>query len=110
MEYEIKTGNCIEVMRGMDADSVDTMITSPPYWGLRDYGGDGQVWGSHLCTRDDDTYVNHEWDVYERPSENSRKNDNSLQLKSAYWEPQEQAYCKHCDAWFGQLGLEPTPE
>jgi len=110
VEYEIKTGNCVDVMRGMDADSVDTIITSPPYWGLRDYGGDGQVWGSHLCTRDDDTYVNHEWDVYERPSENSRKNDNSLQLKSAYWEPQEQAFCKHCDAWFGQLGLEPTPQ
>lgn len=110
MEYEIKTGNCVEVMSKMDADSVDTIITSPPYWGLRDYGGDGQVWGSHLCTRDDDTYVSHEWDVYERPSENSRKNDNSLQLKSAYWEPQEQAFCKHCDAWFGQLGLEPTPE
>ena len=30
MEYEIKTGNCVDVMRGMDADSVDTIITSLP--------------------------------------------------------------------------------
>jgi len=109
-EVTIHVGDCIEQMRNIPDESVDTVITSPPYWGLRDYGGGGKVWGNHLCIRDDDTYVNHEWEGYTRPSENTRKNNNSLQLKSAYWEPQEQAFCKHCDAWFGQLGLEPTPE
>lgn len=24
-------------------DSVDCVVTSPPYWGLRDYGVDGQI-------------------------------------------------------------------
>jgi len=98
------------MMATLPDESVDMCVTSPPYWGLRDYGGDGRVWGNHLCIRDDDTYVNHEWEGYTRPSENTRKNNNSLQLKSAYWKPQEQAFCKHCDSWFGQLGLEPTPE
>jgi DNA modification methylase len=31
-------GDCLDVMRGMPADSVDCVVTSPPYWGLRDYG------------------------------------------------------------------------
>lgn len=96
-------------MRQIPDESVDTVITSPPYWGLRDYGGDGKVWGNRYCERaDGETYKHHEWEGYTRPSENTRKNNNSLQLKSAYWKPQDQAFCKHCDAWFGQLGLEPT--
>jgi DNA modification methylase len=36
-------GDCLEVMRTMPADSVDCVVTSPPYWGLRDYGNDGQL-------------------------------------------------------------------
>jgi DNA modification methylase len=29
----------------MPADSVHCVVTSPPYWGLRDYGTPPQVWG-----------------------------------------------------------------
>ena len=29
--WQVITGDCLEVMRGMDADSVDTIITDPPY-------------------------------------------------------------------------------
>ncbi|KVN20693.1 MULTISPECIES: DNA methyltransferase [unclassified Burkholderia] len=38
-------GNCRELMRVMIADGVkvQTIVTSPPYWGLRDYGVDGQI-------------------------------------------------------------------
>lgn len=36
-------GDCVEQMAAMDADSVDCVVTSPPYWGLRDYGVDGQI-------------------------------------------------------------------
>ncbi|MQY48214.1 site-specific DNA-methyltransferase [Rhizobiales bacterium RZME27] len=36
-------GDCIEVMRSMPANSVDCVVTSPPYWGLRDYGVVGQI-------------------------------------------------------------------
>ena len=31
-------GDCLDVMRTLPADSVDCVVTSPPYWGLRDYG------------------------------------------------------------------------
>ena len=31
MSYEIIVGDCVDVMRGMDDDSVDVVITDPPY-------------------------------------------------------------------------------
>lgn len=40
---KIIVGDCLEGMRGMEAGQVHTCITSPPYFGLRDYGVDGQI-------------------------------------------------------------------
>ena len=50
----VHTGDCRAIMRTMDADSVDCIVTSPPYWGLRDYGIAGQLGmetslGEHLA-------------------------------------------------------------
>lgn len=36
-------GDCIETMRRLPAGSVQTCVTSPPYFGLRDYGHEGQI-------------------------------------------------------------------
>lgn len=35
---EIITGNCIDILPTLPAQSVQCCVTSPPYWGLRDYG------------------------------------------------------------------------
>ena len=44
MTYEdIIHGDCLEVMADMPDNSVNCCVTSPPYWGLRDYGHDGQI-------------------------------------------------------------------
>jgi len=40
---EIICGDSLEVLRGFSDESVDCCITSPPYFGLRDYGVDGQI-------------------------------------------------------------------
>lgn len=40
MIYE---GDCVETLRGIDHRSVRTCVTSPPYFGLRDYGHAGQL-------------------------------------------------------------------
>jgi len=37
MTYKILQGDSIEVMRTLDAGSVDMCVTSPPYFGLRSY-------------------------------------------------------------------------
>lgn len=39
----IHVGDCLALMQGMPDQSVQTCITSPPYFGLRDYGMDGQI-------------------------------------------------------------------
>lgn len=36
-------GDCREALRTIDAGAVQCCVTSPPYWGLRDYGVDGQI-------------------------------------------------------------------
>jgi DNA modification methylase len=40
---DIRTGDCRELLRAMPAASVQTCVTSPPYFGLRDYGVAGQI-------------------------------------------------------------------
>ncbi len=40
---EIRLGDVLERLREMPDNSVDCVVTSPPYWGLRDYGVDGQL-------------------------------------------------------------------
>ena len=39
----IKKGDALTVLAGMEPESVHCCVTSPPYWGLRDYGVDGQL-------------------------------------------------------------------
>lgn len=35
--------DCLVGLRNLPSDSIQCCVTSPPYWGLRDYGVDGQV-------------------------------------------------------------------
>ena len=43
MDYQIIEGDCIKGMRMLEGQSVNCVVTSPPYFGLRDYGHDGQI-------------------------------------------------------------------
>lgn len=40
---KIYQGNCLDVLKSFPDNSVNCCITSPPYYGLRDYGVDGQI-------------------------------------------------------------------
>jgi DNA modification methylase len=42
-DYRILEGNAADVLQTLDAQSIQTCVTSPPYWGLRDYGDTGQL-------------------------------------------------------------------
>ncbi|NGY61237.1 site-specific DNA-methyltransferase [Lentzea sp. NEAU-D13] len=39
---ELHIGDALQVLRQLDGCSVDCVVTSPPYWGHRDYGVQGQ--------------------------------------------------------------------
>lgn len=43
MNTQILNGDCIEMMRTLKDQSINCCVTSPPYYGLRDYGHEGQI-------------------------------------------------------------------
>ena len=50
---------CLDTLRKMSDKSIDSVITSPPYWQLRDYGYDGQ-WGLEPTFQE---YLEHLWEM-----------------------------------------------
>lgn len=43
MSARIITGDALAALSGLPDQSVNCCVTSPPYWGLRDYGQEGQI-------------------------------------------------------------------
>jgi DNA modification methylase len=43
MKYQLHIGDALQILKTMPDQSVNCWVTSPPYWGLRDYGVDGQL-------------------------------------------------------------------
>jgi DNA modification methylase len=92
-------------------ESVQMVVTSPPYWGLRKYSGEQElIWGGLEGCK-------HEW------VDNSYVRNNPREPESVrrMWprgnkgsvgrdEPIDNAFCSLCGAWKGAYGLEPTPE
>jgi len=42
-DYKVLIGDCRETLKALPAQSINTCVTSPPYFGLRDYGHEGQM-------------------------------------------------------------------
>jgi len=45
MNVEILRGDCIDSLKKLEDQSINTCITSPPYWGLRNYNGEEKQLG-----------------------------------------------------------------
>ena len=43
MTWEVRQGDALKLLRAMPDGIVQVCVTSPPYWGLRDYGMAGQL-------------------------------------------------------------------
>jgi len=72
---EIITGDCMDELQTLDAESVHCVMTSPPYWNLRDYGHDKQLG----LEPDSDDYVSNIAEVMDKVKEVLRP-DGSLWL------------------------------
>ena len=106
--WEIREGHVLERLREMPSESVHMIMTSPPYWGLRNYGTVPQVWGG-------DPECEHLWQSGEwkiRTGDDDKLDWKQATSKGSHERdaPIDYAYCAHCDAWRGHLGLEPNPE
>lgn len=102
-------GNCLEILKTLQAESIDCCVTSPPYYGLRDYGNEPYIWGG-------DSKCTHEWG-----DNNFCRKRGSIGDKSTFEGGtanqkcqgigiDQGQFCQLCGAWRGSLGLEPTPE
>ena len=49
MKIRVLNGNCLNVLSELPEKSVNTCITSPPYYGLRDYGTAEWKGGDENC-------------------------------------------------------------
>ena len=134
--------NCdvLEGLAQLEDESVHCVVTSPPYWGLRDYGtgtwegGDqiyaclkhgysnrgapafcevcGETMAAVVCEHEGDARYYTEKSAASSSGEAFSKagEANAERLKKARW--REGGTCIHCGARRvdNQLGLEPTPE
>ena len=87
--------------------SVQCVVTSPPYWGLRDYRLLPLVWGGQ-------DRCEHQWGTGHFRSDKRGVDGSTLagtlqpearRLNGAF----QGQWCLRCSAWRGSLGLEPTP-
>lgn len=97
--------DCLAGLRELPDNSVQTCITSPPYWGLRDYGTATWEAGDPACQHDAAPWTDDPGDLPE-------VGRNALAANAAKWVRRTRGVCRRCGAVRvdGQLGLEPTPE
>jgi DNA modification methylase len=110
----IYSGHVLSVLKQLESESIHCVVTSPPYWGLRDYGIEGQVWDSNLTNRQLIGKCKHGWVSAGNLGTRNRHNDDVFNRpcreKTEMLNPQAGDTCLKCNAWKGSLGLEPTPE
>ncbi len=107
MSQIVLEGNVRKVLEDFPDNYFHCAVTSPPYYGLRNYGTDGQVWGG-------DPNCTHDWNEYTKPCSNGivthEIKTQTISGSSGTRSPQKSNFCSKCGAWKGELGLEPTPE
>ncbi len=111
MSWRIEHGDALTLLRELPDNWAQTCVTSPPYWGLRDYGLPASTWDGKPDCR-------HRWgDVCRgrradmRPASESRSRSRlGVDARQGHAGLHGGRFCRRCEAWRGCLGLEPTPE
>jgi DNA modification methylase len=114
--YRIIEGDCIKGMKTLPDGCIQTCVTSPPYWGLRDYGTATWDGGDSSCNHVDDVALAERLrqkksmiSVGERIDGSTRTRVHDEQIGNTI---QHRDVCPKCGAKRidAQLGVEKTPE
>jgi DNA modification methylase len=112
MTVSILTGDCREQLRTLADGSVNCIVTSPPYYGLRDYGTAKWEGGDPACdhTGADRYYTESTAAVSSSDAFSAAGEANAERLRKGRW--REGGECTKCGAIHsdGQIGLEKSPE
>ena len=96
--------------------SVQCVVTSPPYWGLRKYEGEqDSVWGGDAGCEHDfvGELVSSEREVVIHGKTRTTDRfygDESRRFNGNHQKHYQTNTCLKCGAWRGAYGLEPTPD
>jgi len=101
--YQILLGDCRETLKTLPDQSVNTVVTSPPYFGLRDYGTATWEGGDPECNHLRDSKVGNSCSTGHKGMDNKGHAVGDAIYKDV---------CKKCGAVRidSQIGLEETPE
>ena len=115
MTIKILRGSCLDTLKTLPEQSINTCITSPPYWGLRDYGTAEWEGGDEDCDHKEEKGFNKQnlaaladkFDPHKNP-----RNPNAYDTGKDVAIPNFKNQCGKCGATRkdSQLGLEETPE
>lgn len=98
-------GDVREILPTLPPESVDMIITSPPYWALRAYSGlKPSIW-------DGDPNCIHEWQTIRTQAARGAVTgdwDRPSRAANAGKKRRLSAFCGKCGAWKGGLGFEPN--
>jgi len=102
-DWRILEGDCRDVLASLPAGSVHTVVTSPPYFGLRDYGTGEWEGGDAACNHRHETAHQQQGATSLRAGRSNveaQRNENFRET------------CGRCGARRvdRQIGLEPTPD
>lgn len=114
--FRILEGHFLDVAKQIPDASVHVCVTSPPYYGLRTYQTEPQIWDAVAG-------CDHQWVNIKQYKDSWRRGESAAQHHSAAvgarrirsreevregrWTHTE--YCELCSAWRGELGQEPSP-
>ena len=99
---ELKIGNILDRIKEIRDNSIDCIVTSPPYYGLRSYKGAETIWGGNPECK-------HEWNIADhkyRSGGIESANTGNDKIGASHLDYYSNT-CSKCGAWKGQLGLEP---
>jgi DNA modification methylase len=109
MTTRILLGHVLDVLKTMEDESVHCVITSPPYYGLRSYGTEPQIWGGRPDCEHVWKPLGKKGGPAAKQGINSHLRGRSVpeqQTKAAHADQGE--CCERCLAWRGEHGQEPT--
>ena len=113
---KVHCGNAYELLPLMPSESVDCVITSPPYYGLRTYDVETIFGGNPSCEHEwsEESVGRTDYTGFERSRRSLNKTaevlDGHPRFTTSQPPPVEKKshFCVKCGAWKGQLGLEPS--
>jgi DNA modification methylase len=133
MTVTLYHGNCLEILRQWAEKSVHCVVTSPPYWSLRDYDlppiewptvtyrpmpgmaevtvqgcedGCGHAWGETQEIQVGATLGGDKSTLTNWAGSTEAAKEYAKKVQSTVSKGQ---FCHLCHGWRGSLGLEPTP-